>query len=235
LSNPGFNFNQETDFKEFIAAYQATPNNVAGALVNRGSVEALRVAPGFSFFGLISGARAAVGLNQANVLVGDERDNFADGKDENDRIFGNDGNDVLLGGSGNDNIVGGAGNDSLNGGAGRDRLAGVNLQATAPGQGERDQMTGGKDRDVFVLGNRTQAFYDDGRRSDFALILDYKGIDPRGNGGADRIQLHGSREDYEVRSLTRGAGIFLTTGAKPELISILQGKANFNLNNALYV
>jgi serralysin len=227
LSNPSFNFNQETDFKEFIAAYQATPNNVAPALQSRGSVEALRTSPNFSFLGLIFGARAAVGLDQANVLVGDDRDNFANGKQGNDRIFGNGGNDLLLGGAGNDNIVGGTGNDSLNGGGGRDRLVGVNLPGTVPEPGERDQMTGGGDRDVFVLGNRAQAFYDDGRRGDFALILDYKGI--------DRVQLHGSRDDYEVRTLNRGAGIFLTTGAKPDLIAILRNRSNFDLNNALFV
>jgi serralysin len=227
LSNPAFNFNQETDFKELIAAYRATPNNVASALVNRGSVEALRVSPGFSFLGLIQGARVAVALSQANVLVGDDRDNIADGKQGNDRINGRGGNDQLRGGSGDDTLLGGAGNDILVGNSGRDLLIGVNAQANQPGQGERDRLEGGGDRDVFVLGDRNQAFYDNDRRNDFALIVDFR--------GSDRIQLHGSRDDYEVRSVNQGVGIFLTTGARPEAIGILQGRTSFDLDSAVFV
>jgi serralysin len=227
LSNPAFNFNQETDFKELIAAYRATPNNVASALVSRGSVEALRVSPGFSFLSLILGARSAVGLDQSNVLVGDGRDNIADGKQGNDRIVGRGGNDQLRGGAGDDTILGGAGDDILVGNSGRDVLIGVNAQANQPGQGERDRLTGDGNRDVFVLGDRVQAFYDDGRRNDFALILDLK--------GGDRVQLHGSQEDYAVRTVNRGVGIFLTTGAKPELIGVVQNQTTFNLDRASYV
>jgi serralysin len=227
LSNAAFNFNQETDFKELIAAYRSTPNNVANALVNRGSVEALRVSPGFSFVGLILGARSAVGLDQANVLVGDGRDNIADGKQGDDRIVGRGGNDQLRGGAGNDTLLGGAGDDILVGNGGRDLLIGVNAQANQPGQAERDRLEGGGNRDVFVLGDRNQAFYDDGRRNDFALILDFK--------GGDRVQLHGSQEDYVVRTVNRDVGIFLTTGAKPELIGVIQNQTTFNLDRASYV
>jgi Ca2+-binding RTX toxin-like protein len=227
LSNPAFSFNQETDFREFIAAYRATPNNVASALVNRGSVEALRVSPGFSFLGLIVGARTVVGLNQENVLVGDDRDNTADGKQGNDRINGRGGNDQLRGGTGDDTLLGGAGNDVLVGNSGQDLLIGVNAQANQPGQEERDRLEGGGNADVFVLGDRNQAFYDDGRRNDFALIVDFR--------GSDRIQLHGNRDDYEVRSINQGVGIFLTTGTRPEAIAILQNRTNFNLDNAVYM
>ena len=214
LSNAGFNFNQETDFKEFIAAYQATPNNAANALTSRGSVEALRVSPGFSFLGLILGARAAVALEQPNVLVGDRRDNVADGKQGNDRILGKGGNDKLIGGEGNDILVGGGG---------RDRLIGVNPQANAPGQKERDQLRGDGDRDVFVLGDSQQAYYNDGRRKDFALILDLQAI--------DKIQLHGNRSDYRLRAGNLGTEILLNQSTKPELIGIIQNEANLNLNS----
>ena len=214
LSNASFNFNQETDFKEFIAAYQATPNNAANALTSRGSVEALRVSPGFSFLGLILGARAAVALEQPNVLVGDRRGNVANGKQGNDRILGKGGNDKLIGDEGNDILVGGGG---------RDRLIGVNALANAPGQGERDQLRGGGDRDLFVLGDNKQAYYDDGRRKDFALILDLQAI--------DKVQLHGTRGDYRLQAIGLGTGIFLTQGARPELVGVVQNGASLNLNS----
>jgi serralysin len=214
LSNAGFNFNQETDFKEFIAAYEATPNNVATALTSRGSVEALRVSPGFSFLGLILGARAAVALEQPNVLVGDRRDNVADGKQGDDRILGKGGNDKLIGGEGNDILVGGGG---------RDRLIGVNAQANAPGQRERDQLRGGGDRDVFVLGDSNQAYYDDGKKKDFALILDLQAI--------DKIQLNGTRSDYRLRAGSLGTEILLNQGARPEIVGIVQNGANLSLNS----
>lgn len=213
LSNKSFNFNGETDFKEFIAAYQATPNNVASALTSRGSVEALRISPGFSFLGLILGARAVVELDQPNLLVGDQRNNVAKGRQGNDRILGNGGNDQLIGDEGDDILIGGGG---------RDRLIGVNAQATTPGQGERDQLQGGGDRDVFVLGDRKQAYYDDGRRKDYALILDLKAI--------DKIQLHGSRSDYRLQATKLGTEILLSTGARPELIGIVQ-KGGLNLTS----
>ncbi|MBW4514885.1 MAG: DUF2974 domain-containing protein [Timaviella obliquedivisa GSE-PSE-MK23-08B] len=232
LSNAGFNFNQETDFREFIAAYQATPNNVANALTSRGSVEALRVSPGFSFLGLISGARAAVALEQPNILVGDRRDNIANGKESDDQMLGKGGNDQLRGGAGddlisgnggNDRLIGDEGNDILIGGGGHDRLVGVNAQANAPGQGERDQLRGGGDRDVFVLGDRNQAYYDDGRRRDFALILDLQAI--------DKIQLNGTRRDYRLQDINLGTGIFLSQGVRLELVGVVQNEANLSLNS----
>jgi serralysin len=241
LSSAGFNFNQETDFKEFIAAYQATPNNVASALTSRGSFEALRVSPGTSFLSLILAARAVVALDQPNVLVGDERDNIVNGRQGNDRILGNGGNDQLQGGADNDRIFGGIGddllsgnggrdqltgdegNDILGGSGGRDRLTGVNAQAIIPGQGERDQLRGGGDQDVFVLGDSNQAYYDDGKRKDFALILDLQAI--------DKIQLNGTRSDYRLQAINLGTGIFITQGAQPELIGVVQNGANLTLNS----
>jgi serralysin len=241
LSNAGFNFNGETDFKEFIAAYQATPLNVANALTSRGSLEALRISPGVSFSFLILGARAAVALSQPNLLVGDERDNIANGKQENDRILGNGGNDQLQGAAGNDKIFGGTGDDLLSGNSGkdqltgdegndilvgggeRDRLIGVNAQATTPGQGERDQLRGGGDRDVFVLGDSDQSYYDDGRRKDFALILDLQAI--------DKIQLNGTRDDYRLQAINLGTGIFIDQGVRPELVGVVQDGANLTLTS----
>jgi serralysin len=214
LSNASFNFNQETDFREFIASYQAIPNNVATALTSRGSIEALRVSPGFSFLGLILGARAAIALEQPNFLVGDQRDNVVNGKQGNDRIIGKGGNDKLIGDVGNDILVGKDG---------RDRLIGVNAQANAPGQGERDQFRGGSDRDVFVLGDSQQAYYDDRRRKDFALIVYVEAI--------DKIQLNGTRSNYRLQDINLGTGIFINQGVRPELVGVVQNGANLTLNS----
>jgi serralysin len=228
LSSGSFSASQETDFKEFIAAYQTTPNNVADRLTSRSSVEALRVSPGFSFLTLILAARAAVALSVDNVLVGDDQNNTANGKAGKDTIIGNGGDDQLKGGSDNDRIFGGTGNDALNGGRDNDRLVGVNVQGTAPGIGERDRLQGNGGADLFVLGDRKTAYYDDGNptavgRGDFALIEDFK----RG----DRIQLHGQAADYQLRSISRGTGIYLETGERSELIGIVQTRVNLSLSS----
>lgn len=232
LSNIGFNFNNETDFKEFLSAYGATPNNVASRLNARGNVESLRTTPGFSFLQLIFGARSAVGLNQANVLAGDDRNNIANGKQKNDLLIGNGGDDQLLGGEGNDRLVGSAGNDQLVGGAGRDRLTGVDSRVADPGRGERDRMEGGGGRDLFILGDEQQVFYNDGiannrGKSDVALISDFK--------SGDRVQLRGEAADYRLRTINRGLGIFLRTDDKPELIGIIQNPVQVTLESDRFV
>jgi serralysin len=210
LSSTGFNFNSETDFQEFIADYQTTPNNIADRLVSRGSVEALRVSPGFSFLSLILSARSAVALSADNVLVGNDQKNTANGKAGKDTIIGNGGDDILVGGSG------------------RDRLVGVNAKSMTPGRGERDRLRGNGGSDFFVLGDRKKVYYDDGDgktlgRADYAFVEDFK----RG----DKIQLHGQASDYRSGSVSTGKGIYLNTGAKPELIGIVQTETSLNLGS----
>jgi serralysin len=210
LSSTGFNFNSETDFQEFIADYQTTPNNVADRLTSRGSVEALRVSSGFSFLSLIFGARSVVALSADNLLVGDDQNNTANGKAGKDTILGNGGDDTLVGGGG------------------RDRLIGVNAKSMTPGKGERDRLRGNGGSDFFVLGDRKKAYYDDGDgktlgKADYALIEDFK----RG----DKIQLHGQASDYRTGSVSTGKGIYINTGTKPELIGIVQTGTSLNLNS----
>jgi serralysin len=231
LSSGSFSASSATDFQEFIAAYRVTPNNVADRLTSRSSVEALRVSPGFSFLSLILAARAAVALSVDNVLVGNDQNNTADGKAGKDTLLGNGGDDQLKGGSDNDRVVGGSGSDRLMGGGGNDRLVGVNVQGTNPGIGERDRLQGNGGEDVFVLGDRQTAYYDDGNpravgRGDLALIEDFK----RG----DRIQLHGQADDYQLRSLNNGTGIYLETGARLELIGIVQTRVNLSLEGGAF-
>ncbi len=108
-------------------------------------------------------------------------------------ISGTAGNDTLNGGAGNDSLIGNKGNDSLNGGAGADTLIGIDLNDANRGRGEIDVLTGGAGNDLFVLGDASGVFYNDGHTTtpgggDYADITDF------GNG--DRIQLKGQASDY---------------------------------------
>ena len=100
--------------------------------------------------------------------------------------LGNLGNDELTGGADSDAIVGGLGNDILTG-----------IDPSAPGLREIDALTGGGSSDVFVLGSKTTAFYNDGQNAtlgwtDFALITDFQR-------NTDVIRLHGKANDYLLR------------------------------------
>jgi serralysin len=241
LSKPDFNFNTDSDYSEFLAAYKAVEPKLEPSLLSRKGVEALRLSPGFSFLGLVQQARTELAPDKANLLVGDAAANTADGAGGNDTIVGNGGDDVLRGGAGRDRISGDAGKDSLFGDAGRDiltggigndlltggdnndMLIGVNVSDRLPGRGEIDTYTGGKGRDLFELGNRKTAFYNDGRRStpgnsDYGLITDLN----RGEG--DKIQLSGKLSDYILKGtssgLPKGIGIYLNTAGADELIGI---------------
>lgn len=244
LSSPTFTFQNDSDFNEFLAGYAAVAPTIAPSLATRGTTEALRVSPGFSFLGLILGARAALAPENNNVLVGDKEANTANAAAGNDQISGNGGNDSLNGGIGNDQIfgnggsdelIGGGDSDVLVGGAGKDVLIGVDPTASSPGVGERDVLTGGNRADRFVLGNDTTAFYNDGRdnrpgRQDFALITDFQRV--------DRIQLHGKATDYVLKrspaALAVGTGIFLKTSGKDELIGVVAGNASLNLSSSTF-
>ncbi len=108
-------------------------------------------------------------------------------------ITGTPDNDTLNGGAGNDSLIGNKGNDSLNGGAGADTLIGINPTDANLGRGEIDVLTGGAGNDLFVLGDASGVFYNDGNTTtpgggDYADITDF------GNG--DRIQLKGQASDY---------------------------------------
>ena len=241
LSDPTFNFNSDSNYAEFLAAYKAVEPKLEPSLLSRKALEELRVKPGTSFLGLIQQARADLAPDKDNLLVGDAAANTADGGGGKDTIIGNGGDDVLHGGVGSDRIDGSAGNDSLFGDAGRDiliggsgsdilaggdnndTLIGVNASDRLPGRKEIDTYTGGKGRDLFELGNKKTAFYDDGRRSkpgtsDYGLITDLN----RGEG--DKIQLHGKLSDYVLKGTTsglpKGIGIYLKSTGVDELIGI---------------
>jgi hypothetical protein len=251
LNRPEFNFNQDSDYAEFLAAYRAVNPKLAEALTSRNAVENLRTSPGFSFIGLALQIRSALAANQNNLLVGNGQNNSADGAQGDDIILGKGGNDRLKGGTGNDRIeggdgqdvlagdqgadllVGGAGNDTLLGGDNSDRLIGVNLNMTRPGEGEIDQLTGGTGDDRFILGSRSQVFYTDQgtgsvNRNGYALVTDFS--------DRDTIQLHGEALQYRLKptsgTLPTGTGIYLSFDGKSELIGIIQGAAELSLQSS---
>jgi hypothetical protein len=182
------------------------------------------------------GGNDSIGGNTGNDLIGGNSGNDqVSGNEGNDSIYGGKGNDLASGNDGNDLIVGDLGNDSLNGGLGNDTLTGVSPNNPRfPGIGEIDVLTGAAGNDLFVLGDRFRAYYDEGTGgaglADYALITDFSLVD-------DSITLlrnpNNTGATYLVSaspaSLPTGAGVFIDNdgvagfSANDELIAILQG------------
>ena len=146
----------------------------------------------------------------------------------NDLINAGDGDDVIFTEQGADTVIGGRGNDTIEFlGGGDDVLTGVDPNNGA-GRGEidifRENSASARfglrelsdDRATFILGNESTAFYVGEGNNDFARIQDFI-LD------LDRIQLHGSAEQYEIRRLQgvgfSGTGIFF----EGDLIAGLEG------------
>ena len=149
-----------------------------------------------------------------DTLMGGQGNDFLAGNRGSDRILGEAGEDQLKGGRGNDLLVGGAGNDNISGNANQDILVGVALDNfdSSFGIGEQDTLNGGTDSDIFVLGNSSRVFYDDGDSftagdGDFALITDF---DP----SQDRIQLKDSADFYHLDFFIRANQSTNRTNAK---------------------
>ncbi len=133
-------------------------------------------------------------------------------------LRGTNRNDTLNGGAGNDSLIGNKGNDSLNGGAGADTLIGIDPTDANRGRSEIDVLTGGSGNDLFILGNASGTFYNDGNYvlsskadKDRALITDFS------NG--DKIQLKGKASDDILRTHDHlsgftgaGVGLYLNDG-----------------------
>ncbi|MEM1254786.1 MAG: calcium-binding protein [Cyanobacteria bacterium P01_H01_bin.21] len=173
-----------------------------------------------------------------DTIYGDQGADRVFGDKGKDRVFGGSGNDYVHGGSSNDYVHGGSGNDRLIGGWGNDRLVGGNGNDFLQGAwrrtaAERDVMTGGKGRDTFVLGDRSGTLYDDGKSrttgtSNYALITDLNVKQ------GDMIQLSNDH-DYRLGSsrVASGRGLFIdnAAGQKDELIAVIRGSGNLNLNS----
>ncbi|KGF72480.1 hypothetical protein DO97_09000, partial [Neosynechococcus sphagnicola sy1] len=178
-----------------------------------------------------SGSSAGVLVN-LSTGTGSGGDAEGDVLSNIENLVGSACDDTLMGNSVKNSLVGGAGNDSLNGGGDADTLTGA-------GSGDLgvsiiDTLTGGAGSDVFVLGDATSAYYNDGIASgsefsgygDYALITDF-------NVSEDVIRLVGTANDYYIGSSpiagTAGTAIYLKTSGENELIAVLDGGV-FGLN-----
>lgn len=180
------------------------------------------------------------GGSRNQSLFGKKGNDIIDGKGGNDKLYGDRGNDRLSGGSGNDRIRGGIGNDRLLGGTGNDQLLGEDGNDILQGawrrrSAEKDTLTGGKGRDTFVLGNEFGTLYDDGKANsmgtnNYALITDFNIKQ------GDKLQLsndHTYRLGSAPKSAGGGRGLYIDNpaGQKDELIAVIRGDNNFNLNS----
>jgi len=173
------------------------------------------------------------GTKGADKLVGGNANQSLYGRAGRDLLEGKGGNDQLFGGGGRDQLFGDAGNDRLLGGGGKDVLQGASRNR----RNEKDILTGGGGKDRFVLGDSSGTFYNDGRASsmgtrDYALITDF-------NQRKDVIQLsekHSYRLGSAPSGLESGQGLFIDSpsGQKDELIAVIQGGQNLNLDSRAF-
>ena len=82
------------------------------------------------------------------------------------------------------------------------------------GAGEIDEITGGSGRDIFIVGDRQDAFYSRQKDFDYALITDFE---PE----RDTIELHGEKTDYvfapTAGDLPQGTGLYLDVDSSGDL------------------
>ncbi|QUY44984.1 G8 domain-containing protein [Acaryochloris marina] len=177
------------------------------------------------------------GGDGSDTLDGGSGSDSLDGNAGNDVLKGNDGNDTLYGANGADTLIGGRGNDTLYGGNSNDRLLGVDTSSSRAGRGEIDELKDWDGRNVFVLGDDRQVFYNDGNdgtsgTNDYAVI---KGFDAsRG----DKIQLHGQAFNYHLGSapsgMQSGTAIYLETAGTNELVAIVAYANKLNLSESIF-
>jgi predicted outer membrane repeat protein len=174
--------------------------------------------PGNNLSEIISGSNnddTILGTKQNNYLLGLQGNDLLSGLEGDDSLDGGKSFDTLMGGDGKDTLVGGDGINSLNGGNDDDFLVGGNGQ---------DLMQGGSGGDTFVIGDKTNHFYNSYGWYDRALIKDFQAQ-------KDTIQLKGKASDYKLRSLI-GSGVS-STGIfyNNELVALVEGVSanNFNL------
>jgi Ca2+-binding RTX toxin-like protein len=173
----------------------------------------------------------------SDVFFGGDGDDFIDGGEGNDFARGGggggnpDGDDRLLGGGGDDYLVGDRGDDRLLGGHGNDLLIGVDDNASQPGRGEIDTLTGNNGGDRFRLGDTNAIFYMDGDQQsagidDYAVIADFDTT-------SDVIELRGQPSEYVLDdsysvSGSSGTAILLEQSVN-ELIGFVRGVADLDI------
>jgi len=170
------------------------------------------------------------GLGGNDYLDGGANNDVLDGGTGNDILYGGDGYDYLVGGLGNDYLVGGTlddallggtGNDILFGGSGNDKLTGYGF-----GQNELDTLTGGIEKDTFVLGDIQS-------NSVYYLGYGYATITDFSLAQTDQIQIKGLFTDGYLLELgnwggsnAQDTGIFYNG----DLIGVVQDQNITNVN-----
>ena len=177
------------------------------------------------------------GWDGNDTLFGGGGDDLLMGHTDSDRLYGQYGNDSLYGGYDKDTLDGGYGNDSLKGGRHNDILRGGDGNDTLNGAGynvtfktenypskEYDSLTGGAGADVFELGNSFQAYYNEG--AGFATITDFNYYQ------GDRVQLHGSSNDYSLQYGNYSGASDLDTLVKidGDWIAVIEDNTSFSLS-----
>jgi Ca2+-binding RTX toxin-like protein len=165
-----------------------------------------------------------------DVLDGGAHNDVLDGGAGNDTLYGRSGFDYLLGGPGNDRLIGGRLDDNLLGGTGNDILFGGTdkdiLTGYGFGQNEFDTLTGGTEKDTFVLGDiKSNSVYYLGKG--YATITDFSLAQ------TDKIQIKGSIQDgYSLKLNNWGGGNAQDTGIfyKGDLIGVVQDQNITNVN-----
>lgn len=166
--------------------------------------------------------RLGVTLDEAHDIWLAAQDFVADSQipQSDDLLTGTNGSDALWGGGGNDTLIGGS---------------------AIANPGEVDLLIGGAGADVFVLGDATGTFYNDGvarlqGTADYAILADF---DPT----ADRAVLHGSAEDYQLGEVPAsflaafpnfsGSAIYRLGEPQPELVAVAVGNSAAELQDQL--
>ena len=130
---------------------------------------------------------------------------------------------------------GNAGNNTLTGTGADSVIVGTQPLDMTPGQGEVDVLIGGKSNDTFVIGDIGRSFYDDGDVTlpgldDYALIEEFELAQ------GDRIQLHGTVDDYILGAspdtLPSGTAIFSQSSGPSELIAVVADRSPTDLMGA---
>jgi Ca2+-binding RTX toxin-like protein len=128
------------------------------------------------------------------------------------------------------------GPDIITGTAANETISGIPTGSSLRGRGTIDKLTGGGGDDVFLLGDESGAFYDDGDpnrqgTADMAWITDFS--------AGDKIVLYGRPADYQLSAIRytgiRGIQISaLFPGGLPEPIGFVQSAtlASLDLSNA---
>ena len=165
-----------------------------------------------------------------DLLDGGANNDALDGGLGNDTLYGGVGYDYLVGGPGNDRLIGGTLDDALLGGTGNDLLFGGSdkdiLTGYGFGQNEFDALTGGTEKDTFVLGDiKSNSVYYLGKG--YATMTDFSLVQ------TDKIQIKGLIQDgYLLKLGNWEGGNAQDTGIyyKGDLIGVVQDQNITNVN-----